>query len=200
MTSKPWEIMTHLRQGQNLTQFELVKGLVSQGYLSRLEKGKLLPNETMLEQLAKRLNVGANWLISLWQPYYEYHRIRRQYWKAFCEADIQNIFELLLSWPTVLLDAEKYAYQSYCAIRRGEVEEATQYLHACISYTMEQKVNCNSIPNHIVWTSEDELKIRIIETRSQALIFMDIGRNLAAKWWNEQEKILQKKLGKRLDA
>ncbi|MFK8198305.1 helix-turn-helix transcriptional regulator [Tuanshanicoccus lijuaniae] len=52
-----------LRQEKNLSQSELAKGVCSQGFISKIERGEVAPDIVMLTKLARKLDVTVGYLI-----------------------------------------------------------------------------------------------------------------------------------------
>jgi transcriptional regulator with XRE-family HTH domain len=55
-------VIKELRLKRNMTQKELVENICTQGQLSKIEKGEVIPNSSTLYELAKRLGVDINYI------------------------------------------------------------------------------------------------------------------------------------------
>ncbi|HDR4441493.1 TPA: helix-turn-helix transcriptional regulator, partial [Bacillus cereus] len=58
------ERIRHVRMQKGLTQGELVSGICSITYLSRIESGKITPSSSFIQKVSKKLEVKSDYLIN----------------------------------------------------------------------------------------------------------------------------------------
>ncbi|MDQ7237343.1 helix-turn-helix transcriptional regulator, partial [Bacillus pacificus] len=58
------ERIRHVRMHKGLTQGELVSGICSITYLSRIESGKIKPSSSFIKKVSKKLDVDSDYLIN----------------------------------------------------------------------------------------------------------------------------------------
>lgn len=59
------ERIRQIRIHREMTQGELVKGICSITYLSRIENGQIKPSQSFLQKVAKKLDIDVNHLIKV---------------------------------------------------------------------------------------------------------------------------------------
>lgn len=120
------------RQACGLTQQALADGIVTRNMLSQIENGLALPSVRTLEELAKKLDVTAGWLLSGGGD--ELFNARQ----AFMVGDNKTAIELALAAPESaeqrLLCCQAYCRAAITAMALGNTEGAKENAQACLNY------------------------------------------------------------------
>ena len=120
------------RQACGMTQQTLAEGIVTRNMLSQIENGTAFPSVRTLEQLAKKLDVTAGWLLSGGGD--ELFNSRQ----AFMIGDNETAIELALAAPESaerqILCCQAYCRSADAAMALGNTTAAKEYAQMCLHF------------------------------------------------------------------
>ncbi|MBL0387625.1 helix-turn-helix domain-containing protein [Tumebacillus sp. ITR2] len=161
------KIIKDLRVSLQMTQKELASSICTQGQLSKIEKGEVIPNSNTLYELASRLDVTIDYLYSMAaNPRYDYAKQTFELMReAVRERNYQLLAELLENERDNLLFQAPFARQFFLW-HRGIV---AYYIHHDLTAAVELLTSAVEIGKGTKFVSKRTVEIM----NSLAILYLE---------------------------
>lgn len=188
ISKSPWQQLATARKSLGLTQSECAKGIVTQSMLCQIERGRVLPSDRTLCQLAQRLSIDAASMVEQWQPWRARRFVRDSLWIAFGTDCSTDILQLLDAHAEILAPFEVAIYQAIVAAREGDVVRADYLVStAWIQFSWGEASAVHAYPQgpltDVPWSKIEYARTMVVEASVHVEVSERLQRTGAATWW-----------------
>lgn len=190
-TAYPWRWLRQVRCQLGMTQAAAASGIVSQSMLAHMERGRLLPSNRVLAQLAQRYGLNPAGATATFEPWRLRRQTTKRLWQAASDRHAQRIADLLVSQAPILLPFERGVYTAmfHCldaSLPQAEEAIVTAWLQGPVpirgNYQYARASGRRSFDEG-PWTRAEQLYVWIHDASVWLELSQGLGRHTAARYW-----------------